>query len=297
MIAVFYGNEPYTIHHYENVYLSKVANEMDAARFDSFEDAYPFLTTVSLFGNKKAAILNANTLKELDTPLFWLYAKSEMCNDAELVIILNLTTLNKKTRLYEEVSQVAHIVSCLKCNTLNELEIALDGMLDEIRCSMTDDAKKIFLQRLAYLENEDVNLITMANELGNICYLGNPITQEIVLSNTNDYRIGDRFKLISLIQNKNATALFKELDQLKKESDFSAIGTLSLIAREYRLAYKRLLGFSFPYAKLKNVNSAVLLNGLTVINECIRNIKNGIFTDTEALTYACACLLNDMHSV
>lgn len=300
MITILYGPETYLIHHYEKAFWSKSDNEMDKSRFDSFEDAFSFLTATSFFGGVRRAIVNVPNLKALDTSIFWAYAQmtADGSTNSQLMVVLDMTSVSTTTKLYKKISSFATIKECGKLKGKQFMDF-FESILQEQDCKMLPDAKKVFLERMNYENHPDIGLITIENEIGILKHLENPVSVATVEEHSFDYRKGDCFRLVPHIVACDAEALFLELERLKKESDFQTINALSAIFREYRIAYKASCGFTTKdmgvwAVNLKYCPAHVIQNGLSVITESIRNIKTGVFTEDDAMKYTCTKLLQDM---
>ncbi len=308
MVKIIYGNEPYLIKYAQLTFMSYDTSENAAntKKYTSFEEAYEFVSSYSFFGDVRVAIVTVPQLKDLDTKLFKEYIMADPAQtDAEflnadqcILIKLDESRINQKTKLYKEISPYCCIQKYDKLND-RQLKEILDNFLKKYGLKMEPSVKKFFLERLNYTENEEVSLFTLRNELEMLGSLSKTITVPLIADNVPNYAQANSFFLITKIRNKNMDGLIQELEKLEREKGFSAIKTLALLSREYNIAYKLCLGFQSSEigassTALNNVSSVVLLNGMVIINSCVHNIKQGIMDEKQALRYACCQLVDDM---
>lgn len=308
MVKIIFGNEPYLIKYSRNVFLSldSGTNGMNTKKCTSFDEAYEFVSSNSFFGSVRVAVVNVPQLKELDTKLFKEYVKQYPAQREEdfskssqcILIILDEPKINRKTKLFKELAPYCYFQRFDKLND-QQLKEVLENFLKKYGMEMDPDAKRVFLERLNYAENDEVSLFTMRHELEILGNLSKSVTAQLVADNVPNYAQANSFFLITKIRNKNMDELMQDLEKLEREKSFSAVKTLALLSREYNIAYKMALGFKSSdigasSTALKQIPTTVLLNGMVILNTCAHNIKQGIMEEKQALRYAVSCLANDM---
>ena len=150
---------------------------------------------------------------------------------------------------------------------------------EKMGVTFQNDVLQEFLQRINYLENEGVSIYTIIGYLESLAALGSTVTSDAVASVVPAYQSEKVFGIVDLILAKDLSGLCVQAALLKKD----AIGTLSALLREYRIAYKANY-FSFKEigissCKLKNCSKDVLINGIALITEQISAIKNGTVSE------------------
>ena len=83
-------------------------------------------------------------------------------------------------------------------------------MCTEAGACFTEDALKALAQRLDYLGNEVVNLITVDNYINQLKYLSDVIDVSDVVNNVPDMREGKRFELARLLTDGNTERVLEE---------------------------------------------------------------------------------------
>lgn len=309
MVKIIYGNEPYLIKYTRNDFLLRDSSDgkMNSKKCGSFDEAYEFISSNSLFGGVRLAVVTVPKLSDLDNRLFKEYVKQHPAQREEdfsknsqcILIILDEPRINKKSKLFKEIAPFCLFQRFDKLNA-QQLQVVLSNFLKKYGLEMDSDAKKVFLDRLSYADSEEVSLFTMRHELEILGSLSKTITAQLISDNVPNYSQTNSFFLITKIRDKNMDELMQDLEKLEREKSFSAVKTLALLSREYNIAYKMSLGFknndigiSSSYT-LKNIPATILLNGMVILNECTHNIKQGIMNEKQALRYAVCCLTDDM---
>jgi len=136
---------------------------------------------------------------------------------------------------------------------------------------ITQDALNELLRRENYLEAE----ITLLDVVSDLCMLTS-INKELTLSLVKEYvrenKVDNCFAIASMILSKNVKGLKNEADLTPKGEE---IKVLSLLMREYRLAWKNHLSKVSGRVLFKELPIGKCLDGLKICMESIDSIKNG----------------------
>lgn len=253
MITIITGNEPYRIDREKQKVLSGLyVPEMNLMRSDKFgKDEYVFLNTYpAMPDDRRILFIDCDKQSALDTAEFKEYlAEPDAKNDLFILV-----------RNYDGRTTFGKFLKTNGLQTLNKLESEADiekVILFELKqtgARITSDALKEFMKRENYLDSDDVNLLSIVSDLHAICAIDKDITLEMVKTYIAAHEVADRFALAKLIKAKDIPTLVKQAALLSKDD---LIGVLSLLLREYRLAWKN------NFAQLKGVKY-VSFSGMSI---------------------------------
>lgn len=280
MIAVIYGDEPYKVDVMKRKYLNGIG---DVLRFegDFNEEIASACSTFSLFSEKRAVVLTIDTLKALDNKSFLTYLKSP-CDETSLVIICR--KVDTRLKIYKHLKEANVLVPCMKVKEMDVFLKVIKAELNKLGAEITDDALREFVERINYFELDDMNLLIALSYLRGCAACNKAITIETVKDCVPKHDLSDVFAIPALVEKKDMDGLLREVNLLK-END--AIGALSFLLRELRLAYK--LNFfnatevGATNKAFKGISRGKLAKGIKVVTENIEAIKTGHFTSDAAL--------------
>lgn len=287
MIYIIYGSEPYMIRAQKAYFKGQAECEFGYEEFSDLPGAQNFLSGISLFTEKLYAYTEVDTITELTKKDFLSYVEEmKERKDKNLLIYLRkvksdakgLDKLREKGCFLQEYSKISRYV---------DLKAYVFDMAQKIGASFTSEAMDLFLARMDYLENESVNMITLENQIGQLKYLGEVIDTSDILENVPDLREGKKFALAGMISRKEVKKIKQEVIRLERDREFSGMGLMGLLHREYRIGYllkSAECSLSEQKVRFCNVTSLTkdeLAGGLQIISECMQDVKNGIYTDVE----------------
>lgn len=157
-------------------------------------------------------------------------------NDTLSFIVFEKKT-DKRGKFYKSMKQRNLVVSCEKLGKAM-LAAFVKNEIEKNASTITPEVLNFLLQRLDY-DNEEVTLFTVQNWVRQLCFAEENITVsgiETFIPEKIDAKIFSIFSFLIEGDKKNA---FIHTFEALKESD--AIAVLSLILRNYRIAFKRQL--------------------------------------------------------
>ena len=286
MIYFMYGSEDYLMNRQRDAFKEK-AKSGEYKDFSNIFDALNFLNTLSFFTNMLFAYLTVEKFKEL-TEKTVLEGFESISKDPNKSLLICL----RKSLTAAEAKKLPKLEGCMSIKEYTKyrgsaLTKAVDAICDEQEANLTADAKKELIDRLDYAGNDTVTLTTLENYIGQLKYLAPVVEKVDVENNVPDLRQGKRFQLAAIVASGDADSMKKEARRLELERDFSAIALLSLLQREYRIAYLLSKGISTKEqgvyrSSLPPLDTDTAFKCLTVTAERVRDIKTGVYDELTA---------------
>lgn len=297
MIYVFYGEEVFDIASQKQRFKDSF-EEMSYQEFTSVEEMMSYLYGESLFVDVLSCYLKVDSITALTTKNFLDFVDI-MRDRKERQAFIYLSKVKTDAKgLTKLKDHSVTVVNCPKIANETALISRVKDMCKKQDACFTEDAIKELVARSDYLNkyNEDVNLFVLDNAISQLKYLSDEITKVDVENNFDDLRLGQRFKLASFIDKGDVSGVKREMERLEKEKDFKAIGLLSLLYREYRIAYLVKTGFSLKdirvnWVNIERMDLDRLIKGLNIISEILADIKTGVFDDKTAFELCLSKLL------
>lgn len=298
MLYVIYGNEPYALSKQVTAY--KARNSENIYGFETCKtlaDAVTFLTEFNVFCNDRAAYLEVDGISEISNKdSLYVMKKIQDLQDKKLLIYIRKVRSDAKgIAAIKETG--CFIREYKKISNITDLMAQMKSMCAEAGACFTEDALKALAQRLDYLGNEVVNLITVDNYINQLKYLSDVVDVSDVVNNVPDMREGKRFELARLLTDGNTERVLEETCRLKCDPKFSGIELMGLLHREFRIAYlSGTVGIPASEQKirfigLKNLKKESVYLGLNIVTECMQLVKKGVYTDMEAFDLCITRLL------
>lgn len=281
MICLLVGNEPYLIWNYKNKTKEKIeCPEMDLMVSEDLydENTQSFIGSYPFASNRKCLFLNVENMAALDDPRF--YNLLKVSENLTVDILITVDKLEKNRKAYKALARAGCVKTLNKLSDYN-LRKFIKLNLEKNGCRFIDETVlEQFVKRVNYYDNEEVSLFTIRNELMKLINVSSLITkkqvEEYVLSNELD----NVFILASLMRyGDNMEAVFHELDLLYCKKDFSPISVLSLLLREYRVAWKKVmydLSKRSAISAFTGLPQELLKKSMLYITGYITDIKNGV---------------------
>lgn len=233
MIVLLCGNEPYLINHYKRAYAENLSfKEMNLFRTEEFtQEVYELCQQYPIIDSKRVVYLTLDELKETD--LLDEYFKSPVVTTD---LIITAQNIDKRTKIYKKLQSMN---SVLEYNKLTEkmLSSFILSIIKKNNGSITEKGFEKLVGRINYFRDDNCNLYTVKTYVEQLLYAGNAITPELVdmvIEKTIDEQI---FVLSNYLVEKDSFHLFELIDHLIQNKE-SPIGILSLLLRNFRLAYK-----------------------------------------------------------
>lgn len=292
MIKIIYGDEPYFISLIKKDTFSMVSQkDFNLSMHEVFdEDVFTLCNTFPFMEEKRVVFLDLDKLSLLNNEYFAAY-KKEPAEFTEVLILLR--QVDKTTKLYKELKKEGLLLEVKKIEQEHELKKFIQNYVTREEGSIQMDALREFIIRENYFENDAVNLISITNDLTAMLSVSKNITINLVKDMIKDMATENVFSLAKLIEKKDAMGLKKEVSLISADK---AIPTLSLLLREYRIAYKAmyapLTDIGVKFMTFKNMPKEQLVHGMKVCTSLVEDIKTGKVSETIALQLAIGQLLN-----
>lgn len=296
-IVLMWGDEPYGIQKRKAritgaLKMPEMNMQVFEGRFDaSIKSA---CRTCPFLEDTRVVILNISSLDEIDTKDFEEYLESP-CGSTELVILAECVDQRKK--LFKKLKSLDMIYPCNKVSDA-DLEKVLMHEISLRGAVIQKIAFAEFIKRLDYQNNDDMNLLGMISFIDSMVSVSKEITLELVGRYVPKYEEPNVFGLTALIKAGDADALYKELSLIDSSAD-EQIKTLSLLLRDYRLAYKLKLFEKGEIAEktqyirtsFADYSMSELISCMEILTDTIADIKAGRTTGETALKSACMKLM------
>lgn len=293
MLKILYGKEHYTISRLKSEAVSQVEMpDMNYASFQKFdEEVVGLLRTFPFLEDRRVVVIDADSLSVINNEHFLNYIKTPE-ETSDLIIILR--DADQRTKLFKELKAGGYITFCDKLKSEDELKKVLLEELSLVGGKIEPEVLNKFIERENYFDelNDDVTLYGVVNDLIGLCLSSTDKTISLEQVNSlRENRKGKIFSLSKLILSKDVIGLRRELNRLSDEP----IAILSLILREYRIAYKAnyfdKAEIGTKYVGFSAMSKKELLYGMDVCLGTIRDIKFGKVAAADAMNIAAAKLL------
>ena len=232
------------------------------------------LNTYPVIDDKRVAVVTVDKLTDASNDSL----KECMENENGLLVVI-FKSYDGRNSFYKELKKEGRLLLCNKQDAAPSLPSFLVKRAAKIGSCFEENALQEFLQRMSYVENEGINIYTVIGYLESMAALNPNITVENVRAIVPAYQSEKIFGIVDMLLAKDLSGLRTQATLLKKD----AIGTLSALLREYRIAYKT---HYFPYkdigissCRLKKCSKESLMKGILLITEQIAAIKTGTISE------------------
>ena len=271
-IVLISGDEPYLIDVKRESLVGTMQlpelNFMSTETLDASVVAH--LTTYPVIDKRRVALVTVQKLEEINNPFF-----EECRNIQDSLLIVVFRSYDGRNTFYKQLDKEGIIYLCTKQKALPSLSNILLKRASKAGIVFQKGAMEELLKRVDYLENDGVNIYTLLGYLDSLKALNNSITCESIQAVVPAYIREQVFGVVNLIQKRNIEGLTQQAQLLKGD----AIGTLSALLREYRIAYKAyyfsLKDIGVTNVHLKGVPKEQLAQAIDFISGQITAIKTG----------------------
>ena len=296
MVKVLYGNEPYVVAKRKAKIVNALADkQMNFQQFDGkFDvDVYNSCLLYPFMEDKRVVLLDIESLGSLDNPAFEEYLANPVVTTDLLIICKNV---DKRVKLYKKLKSLDVLVECNKLDG-DTLKKAILCELSSKGGAIQELALAELIKRLDYENDEAVNMFTIVGYLDNMLAIDKGITLEMVKKYVPKHEEANVFALSKLLLGESSAELLKEIEMV--DSDES-IKTLSLLLRDFRVAYKlkyfdkKDVAEKGVFTSFSNCSADVLVECMQTITDTISDVKAGRTTNEQALKLACIKLFNKL---
>lgn len=280
MIKLLYGDEPYLIEkEIERVTSQLSTPELNLKKTEAWDDNLPlFLKTYPFVDAKKVVVVDVDALKALDTPSFIKYL-DEPSKFGDLLI--RVRNYDARLKVGKELDKRGFTLKCEKLKSSKEVSAFILGLIKRGNGRITQDALDEIVRRENYLEAE-ISLFNIENDVLSMLSVNPDITLPLVKNMVVMHEVENAFAICSMIANKNVSALMTQAAIIDGND---AIKILSLVMREYRLAWKANVLNGSP-SKVFNLSKEDSFAGLKKCQDYIDGIKIGRIDSSLALKMA-----------
>lgn len=294
MVSILYGNEPYIIMKRKNKLIDTLHDkQMNFHRYEGEFNAeiynacieYPFLE------NRKVVLLEVEALSAVDKSLFWKYLERP-ADSTDLLIICK--EVDRKTKLYKKLNSLKIIIPCNKMDN-ETLQNAILYELSQKEGSIQKTALLELINRLDYENESSVNMLSIVGYIDNMLAIDKGITLEMVDRFVPKNESANVFGLSKMLLQKASTELLRELEMISPDE---AISVLSLLLRDFRIAYKlkyfekKEIADKGVFTSFSGYSTDTLVKCMTTITDTITDVKSGKTTNQQAVKLACIKLFN-----
>ena len=294
MVKVLYGNEPYVIMKRKSKIIDALQNkQMNLQKYEGKFDMdvynscleYPFLE------DKRVVLLEVETIKDLDTPLFLEYIEKPVAS-TDLLIICK--SVDRKLKIYKKLSSLEIIVPCDKLDN-ETLKKAIQCEIVKKGGQIQEIALAELIKRLNYENEPSVNMLSIVGYIENMLAVDKGITLEMVQKYVPKYEEANVFGLSKLLLAESSAELLREIEMVDPDE---SIKTLSLLLRDFRIAYKlkffdkKEVSDKSAFTSFSKCSTDTIVECMQTITDTIGDVKAGRTTNQQALKLACIKLFN-----
>ena len=239
-------------------------------KFDGMVEEY--LTTFPIVDSFKMAVVKLAKLKDLDTPFF----KEFKEEGSENILIVIPVEVDKRTSFYKSLEKEKLIEVFDKSKVMTSIPAFLVKCAAARGAVFADRVCNAMLERCGYVDNEACNLYTLIGYVDMMASISNSITMELMNDVVPDFHKEEIFTIAKMILKKDIKGL-----RLQAELANDEISILSLLLREYRIAYKVACGYKYKDIGISfkpvfaDKNRSHLLQGMSVLTDTIAALKKG----------------------
>lgn len=287
---LIYGTEPFLIDKYKKEILQNIeAPEFNYLETNEFsEEVGSFLCQLPILGNVKVLIYHAETLKDCSELVEFLSKKGKKAK-----VYIFAKSVDKRTKLYKQFSNDE-----IKIFDKVRMEVLQKTIIQHIKnagCEITEDAYQQYLRQINYY-SEEINLYDVLYSLERLC-TSQSITVDDVKKTVVNNESENVFSLIQLIMNQQYDEIYHQVALILQGQSNNAINVLSLLLRNYRLAYKigtcncslKEIGV-YGNSYVPRLSAKTCSKSMDIIDDAIRKIKRGYYQQEIALKVVLAKL-------
>lgn len=291
MIKIIFGNEPFLISQIKKETFSIILNsDFNLSMHEIFdENVFNLCNTYPIMESKRVIFIDLDKLSMLDNECFNTYRKAPTEFTEVLILCRNV---DKNTKFAKMLKKEGILLEVNKLKEEAELRTILQKFIKDKNGSIEPAALRELISRENYFDNESINLISISHDIDSLLNISRNITLNMVKENIKDMAVENVFVLAKLIEKGDSIALKKEISLISPDK---TIPTLSLLLREYRIAYKAtfipLSDIGIKYCTLNKMSKKQLIHGMRICTSLIEDIKTGRVSEHIALQLAVVQLL------
>ena len=231
MVGVLYGNEPYLIDREIHMRKEKYG-EMGFHLFHNFcEEAMGLATQASFFSAGRVIAVYADSLEYAP---FWEYIKKP-AHDTDFLVIAK--KMDKRTKAYKALKEMGLLMERNKLDQ-GEFKKFVLQRLARAGKSIKEEAYGFLASYCGYFDNDEINLYSIQSSLDQICAIREKeVAMDDIMAFFEEGETAKAYEIANSLIRDGGGRLFLTLGKLICQNE-NAIGMLSLLQRNFRLAYK-----------------------------------------------------------
>lgn len=231
MVEIWLGDEPYLIYCQVQKDASGIPfPEFNVVKGELTQETYESCFMEPFMADRKRLFLTAKSKNSLLERL--VSEADSVPNDVSVILE---DEFDKRTALYKQAVKRKAIRMFGRLNGRDFERFCLHHLQN---AQITGETYRFLIGRMQYGVREDCDLYTVRNWLSALASGPQPIEPGVVSHVVPEYVPGEVFRLFSFLAGRDAEGYFKLLDRLNGEDPHSGIGTLSMLLRSFRIAYK-----------------------------------------------------------
>lgn len=275
MLSIWFGNEPYLMkNEIDRKYTETECPEMNFFRGELNDTNYSACFMGAMFAEQRVLILSS----AIKNPLLEALVDSDTDNDISVIIT---DDIDRRLSVYKKAEKKKLLREFGRLGTKE-----FDSFCRELLANtvISQEAYGYLLRRMAYGKRENCDLYTIKAWLGQISsapQLDEKLIDHIIPEYTED----DVFRLFSLLAAKDGGQYFRLLDSLLEGDPKSGINILSVLLRNFRIAYKAAVAgnsaekeLAIPAWQLRpmrGIDMEAAKGCMTLLQESVNRIKTG----------------------
>lgn len=299
MVKVVFGDEPYLVtanikRMRQSISLS--CPEMNYRRFSGFgEEVLDFIETVPFVDPVKLCEVDVEKSAELVSMKDLLIKDIPTCQ-----LLVRLSKPDKRLKVMKELASAGVLHEYKKISRKELVSFIIDKAKKGGK-DITPEAAEEIAQRGHY-ERPEVSLYFFENTVEDLCVLcPGDISLGEVRMHMADNEADNVFALAGYLNNRDITGIQHQLplilESVSRDSSKSVIGTLSLLLREYRVAYKAVIcggslkDIGVNFVNIRSRNEKHLVRSMRILTDAIRGIQDGTVDEKDAILTSCMAIM------
>lgn len=275
MLQVWLGDETYLMNEeIEKTKASLACPEMDFIKGDLDESNFYACDMASFFADKKVLFLYSS----LKNPYLERLSDAIPYNDVAVILT---GEIDKRLAIWKKFEKKKLIRSFGRLSA-REFDAFCRKNLEGSEISNEDYG--YLIQRIAYGKRENCDLYTVRNFIGQLVSAPQ-INKEMIDYLIPEYQEEDVFRLFSFLSAKDGKQYFGLLDRLLESDPKGGIGILSVLLRNFRIAYKasvagkeaaELIGVTdWALRPVQGIKQETAKECMNILQEAVNRIKSG----------------------
>jgi len=231
MLQVWLGDEPFLMYQRIDREVAEIQfPDMNFTKGNLDDRLYDSCFVSPFLADKRYVLVYAG----MGNPLLEKLIDNAEAIENDVIVILE-GEIDKRKSVFKKAQKKKVICSFDRLDQKKFNEFCLFGLAGT---QITEDDYRYLKDRMAYGVRPDADLYTVRAWLGALASAPQPVERRYIDHIIPEYTGGDAFGLFSFLVSKDSKGYFRLLDKLLEEDPHSGISILSVLLRNFRLAYK-----------------------------------------------------------